>query len=522
LKPPTRKGEIGMRLLLQSLVVAVLILAIPSIGSAQLLPNLPEALPSSGAADSAKELDARRAELEKLRRQQIAANAAPADDDQKKQIELLQKQVETLEKQIKLLADQLKKQDVEKLQLQAATLEARSVQAARRDKELSSAIDDLHEHMDFLERYGPMLPSQLKELFLPSGTNETPLSIYGTLVGGYELFPQQRGEGHFFFDALEPIFLLQLNDWILLESELEFHTDGVNVGYAQADFIVSDCLTVVAGRFLTPFGFFNERLHPDWINKMPDFPLMERNVSLADSSLNGVQLRGAKYLFCSPVKMEYSLYAANGFGKTDTDFTNVVNLGAIKDTSTGVNDAMAWGGRIGFWLPEWGVNVGSSLFYSRPYGSENGPHFNMWGVDVNYHKGDWDFHFEYAHSIQWSHNPPAEGDQGDESLAQKFHRRGLYAQIAYRPYQASHRLLANTEYVFRYSRARFGGIDPGALDLTAFESPLDAPVDRDQYAFGINYYFAPSVVLKAAYQINQERGDNLKDDLFLVQLAWGF
>src|SRR5262249_14710457 len=138
------------------------------------------------------------------------------------------------------------------------------------------------------------LPAQLKELFLPSGTNESPLSIYGTLVGGYQLFPSRRGEGQFFFDALEPIFLLQLNDHILLESELEFGTGDVRVGYAQADFIVNDWLTVVAGRFLSPVGFFNERLHPDWINKMPDFPLAMRQVGLADFSLNGVQVRGSK------------------------------------------------------------------------------------------------------------------------------------------------------------------------------------------------------------------------------------
>ena len=41
------------------------------------------------------------------------------------------------------------------------------------------------EHQDAWERYGPQLPAPLKELFLPSGTNETPLSIYGALAFGY-------------------------------------------------------------------------------------------------------------------------------------------------------------------------------------------------------------------------------------------------------------------------------------------------------------------------------------------------
>jgi len=101
-------------------------------------------------------------------------------------------------------------------------------------------------------------------------------------------------------------------------------------------------------------------------------------------------------------------------------------------------------------------------------------------------------------------------------------RQGLYAQAAYRPYNAANRILQNLEYVFRFSFARFRGIDPTALDLTAFESPVDVPVNREQYAFGINYYFYPSLVWRFAYQINREHELNLRDSVFLSQLAWGF
>src|SRR5262249_353981 len=161
-----------------------------------------------------------------------------------------QKQIETQQKIIQLLADHVRKQPIPgspvgKLQLQAAALEARSQQAARRDQELAQGIDNLTEHLDAVERNGPRLPAPFKELFLPSRTNETQLSIYGTLVGGYELFPHQRGEGKFFFDALEPNILLQLNDRIFLESKLEFSADEVKVEHAQIDFIATDWLTVV-------------------------------------------------------------------------------------------------------------------------------------------------------------------------------------------------------------------------------------------------------------------------------------
>jgi hypothetical protein len=451
--------------------------------------------------------------------QQLALQAQGQPEEQlRKRFELQQKQIETLEKMVRLLVEEIKRQPagpaVQKLQTQTATLEARSVQAARRDREVAHGLDDLAEHLDADERNGPRLPATLKELFLPSRTNETPLSIYGTLVGGYQLFPSRRGEGEFFFDALEPIFLLQLNDHILLESELEFGAEGVDVGYAQMDYIVNDWLTIVFGRYLGPVGFFNERLHPDWINKLPDFPLMMRQVSLADFSLNGIQFRGGKYLFCSPVKMEYSVYLANGLGLPgEGSLTDLADLGALKDTTTDVNEAMAFGGRVGIGVPKWGVEVGTSTFFSRPYGEDVSPDISLWGIDLNYHKGNWDFRFEYAYMFE----------ETTAFLDQNIRRRGLYAQVAYQPLDSSNHLLRKMAFVARYSLARFKGIDPAALDLTAFESPVDVPVDRNQYTFGIDFFPYPSLAFKFAVEINQElHGVDLKDNLFLAQVAWGF
>jgi hypothetical protein len=441
-----------------------------------------------------------------------------ADTKQKKQIDLLRKQIEDQQKMIELLLEHVRKQPlagtpVEKLQKNVATLEGRSRQAAQRDQDLAQGLDNVAEHVDSQERNGPRLPATLKELFLPSQTNETPLSIYGTLVGGYQLFPSKPGEGEFFFDAIEPVFLLQLNDQMLLEAELEFGADSIHVGYAQMDYIVNDWLTLVGGRYLGPVGFFNERLHPAWINKMPDFPLMMRQVSLADFSLNGIQARGGHYLCCSPLKMEYSLYMANGLGIPGTgSLTDLADLGALRDTTTGVNQAMAFGGRVGLWWPQIGLNGGFSVFYNRAYAEDAGNDINLWDVDLSYHKGDWDVRFEYAQMIQ----------ETSPFLPETIHRRGMYAQVAYRSYEAPHPILQNLEFVFRFGFARFGGIPPRHLDPSAFETPVDIPVDRNQYTIGINYYLAPSAVIKFAYEINQELGLDLKDNVFLAQLAWGF
>ncbi len=52
--------------------------------------------------------------------------------------------------------------------------------------------------------------------------------------------------------------------------------DGVskNLDYAQVDYIANPYLTVTMGRFLTPFGIFNERLYPIWIRSLQQDPLI--------------------------------------------------------------------------------------------------------------------------------------------------------------------------------------------------------------------------------------------------------
>jgi hypothetical protein len=232
------------------------------------------------------------------------------------------------------------------------------------------------------------------------------------------------------------------------------------------------------------------------------------------------------------------LYLANGIGAPDENsLTGFANLGGFTETTKRINDAIAAGQRVGFWLPECGLNAGFSTFFNRPYSQDAGPRMDLWGIDAGYHKGNWDARFEYARMIQKSPAPmaaeatPAQagnsgeggGEPAPEAPAElRIRRSGFYAQVAYRPYDASNLCVSNTELVFRYSRARFSGIDSAALDLSAFESPVLVPLDRDQYTFGVNYYFYPSLVMKLAYEINKERHVDLRDNVFLAQLAWGF
>ena len=216
------------------------------------------------------------------------------------------------------------------------------------------------------------------------------------------------------------------------------------------------------------------------------------------TSTDGVQFRGSRYLGALPIKMEYSFYGGNGFQlpQKPTTLTTVADLQGLTGGPDEVN-AKAYGTRLGMWLPLHGVNFGFSGYTNGNYAPGLQAHYSLWDFDFSYHRGSWDFRAEYAGNRQ----------QASPIIGRDIHRQGFYSQVAYRNYGAFNRYLANLEVVARYGFATFHGINPNLLDLSAFPTPFDVPVPRDQYTLGINYYFYPSMVLKLAYEINRRAQD---------------
>jgi hypothetical protein len=479
--------------------------------------------------------------LDQLVSQRNAAlEAAQKDDKLQKQVDLLQKQIEVQQKMIQLLLEHVQKQPitgspVEKIQTKVVQLDARSIQAAQRDLELAQAVDTIVEHQDAVDRFGPSLPAGLKELFLPSGNNETNLSIYGALAFGYSKIlgdsttaanglGRPSTPGGFYFGEFTPDFLLKLNDWIFLEAEIGINSSGaVSAGsFAQADFFVNDWLTIIAGRFVAPIGWFNERLNNPWINKLPgdapgSGPLLWQQV-LPPMALLGVEATGAFYLCCSPLKMEYAAYVSNGLNLTpktagSPTINEIANLENLTNTFTFVTNDKVLGGRLGLWWPEKGLAGGISGLYNGDYvagGFEDS--LALWAVDLNYHKGNWDVRLEYGMTYQ---------EAGSFGFA-NIRRQGFSAQVAFRPWDLPPGPLQQTEFIYRYGYVDIRGIDPTTLDFTTFATPIDIPVRRQQNEFGINYYFSPRMVIKFAYQINDEPGFHLHDNQFITELAWGW
>ncbi len=442
---------------------------------------------------------------------------APLDpgpgDDLRKQLENQRRQIEIIEKMIQLTAAQVQAQGpaLNDLQTELATLKARSKQAAGRDQQLADGVDNLTDHLDALERYGPPLPATLKELADPIYNNETPLSIYGQIAERYHQFSGRSGV--FETPTFSPFFLLTLNQRIFVEANVDISTSGVDVPFAQLDFLLSDHATGVVGRYLLPIGFYNERLNAEWINKMPDSPLMFRQVSPL-ASTDGVQLRGSSYVFGSPVKLEYSVYGGNGMQLAGAPSTvaDLADLSVL--ASSDQVHAKAIGGRIGCWIPQWGVNGGVSGYFDHNY-AMSAPNLNLGllSVDASYHRGNWDARFEAAHMNQ----------QAAAVTGRNIQRSGMYAQLAYRRYDLPNGFFQKLELVGRYSLERFQGIDPAQLDFSSFQNSTYVPVDRNQYAVSVNYYFYPSGIIKFGYEVNQElHGVNLHDNAFFSQTVLAF
>src|SRR5208282_285672 len=190
------------------------------------------------------------------------------------------------------------------------------------------------------------------------------------------------------------------------------------------------------------------------------------------------------------------------------------DLGGVIGTTANINNGMAYGGRLGFWLPARGINFGVSEIANTPYSHADGVITSIWQPYFNYHHGNWDFRSEYGQNYERTRS----------FIGNCMERNGFYAQLAYRSYQSIHKHLQRLEYVFRFSDARFRGINqPGAAaNVSSFGTPMDAPVDRNQYTLGLNYYLAPATIFKIAYEINQELHTNLHDNVLFMQFATNF
>lgn len=378
---------------------------------------------------------------------------------------------------------------------------------------------------------------------------DAPLSGSRMLIAGYadvgaSLSDKESASGSTFLaGTFNPAIYFQYGDWLLFEGEAEIEI-GENgetefaLEYSQLDLLLHDNATLVVGKFLSPVGQFQERLHPSWINRLADAPAGFGHDGLQPGAEVGAQLRGAVPFGRS--RLNYALAVGNG--------PRLDPAGAVMTEGFGRDDNgdKAVSGRIGF-LPLPFIEVGFSFLTAKVKGAiagaeggmgeeaallsvgpasagdEEAPEgqllpavrYTLWGIDAAFTRGPWDVRFEYLKGVRRA--IPVVDDEGMpmEPIA-RLRMEAWYAQLAYRLSGITqHRILRNFEPAVRYGQYKVSGLEELAEE--AAEKRLD---------FGLNYWFAPSVVLHSAVQRrrftarHEEEGNT--DTRFLLQLSYGF
>jgi hypothetical protein len=263
---------------------------------------------------------------------------------------------------------------------------------------------------------------------------------------------------------VNPVLLLPLGDKWLVESRAEFYgqfdsTKGQPYGgevykqldYLQTDYIANPYLTVTAGRFLTPFGMYNERLYPIWIRDLQQVPLI---FPLESGSSDGVMLRG-------------------GFPASSWANLNYATYFSTLNTNATLESDRVFGTR-------------ASVFFSRPR-IEVG---SSWQKELMEER-----HNHYGFHFAWQ--PPPIPLNLRAEYARSEYGSGYWVEGAYRFSQVPvwNQVMRRTEFVGRMQQY-FSGEEHLADEGDKYLLPYG---DTQQPDFGLNYYLKDGLKVSASY-----------------------
>ena len=291
--------------------------------------------------------------------------------------------------------------------------------------------------------------------------DDTPKAI-PIIIGGAGFITTFDGGQPHLGPLIAPVVLVPLGDRWLIESRATFESDlsqppGSSsfhgkvlkeVDYLQLDFIANPYLTVTVGRFLTPFGIFNERLYPIWIRNLQTDPLILPIGIGPSNASTGAMVRG-------------------GFKATSTFDINYALYFSMLSTVSPLDSSRFAGGRLGIFIPESRIEIGGSFQHLLQDDRSNSFGFH----------GAWqpsaiplDLRGEYQRSSQGS---------------------GYWIESAYRLSQVPvwQNAMRRAQLVARLQQFYIGKIPSDSLP----------PADTRQFEFGVNYYFRDGLRAVSSY-----------------------
>lgn len=274
-----------------------------------------------------------------------------------------------------------------------------------------------------------------------SGTNKGPTSFDPTIMP-LVAFPITR---RFLFENRDSL-LETVNPRLGGQSDqTKLHE---NVTYMQMDYFAMSHATLVAGKFLTPFNTYNERLGPIWIGNFQDGPLIFP-IGNNGSTGTGGELRG-------------SLYSGS---KLSIDYVSYVSANV---TGTQFTSSRAAGGRAGVYFPALRLEIGGSHGHVFEGTHRDASGFYVWWQPGG---GPVSIKSEYAHGT---------------------HSQGYWIETGYRLSQ------------FKGPDSAIGRLEPLFRMQQAFRNSPDATdglpsADTQRADFGLDYFLPHEVRINTSY-----------------------
>jgi len=340
--------------------------------------------------------------------------------------------------------------------------------------------------------------------------NEVSIGGYGEYrykkYSGYknttsDIYNNNLNKGEFNIVRFVPYIGFKFNDWIVMNTEIEFEDGGARsddtknykyaiVEFSYIDFLISDSFALRIGHILTPMGLINLNHEPTSF-LTTDRPAVETYIIPSTWHTNGILAHG------KVDDLEY--YAgvitspdSDHFGDAESRFIQQGRLGARQFT-----DSFSFVARVTYNVGD-GLNVGGSAMFGQSEGSESGVDTTVSMAEIHASYKNHGFDIQALATFGELGGDVSElSTEDDVSIAQSVN--GQYITVGYD-------LLSMLK--FNHKGYLFGEVE--RLDMDANSDTQYVDNNRFfEYTVGFSYFPDPKVVLKTDYKL-RDYGSNAK------------